>query len=111
MNIDPSQNGNHLEALRQHLQPSKAKGAENKPEGLSAGERQQIRDHLQDAFGVELQQSETAAKQRELVSQLMAEEQVRPEVVARGRELLESGDYPGPEQLNQLARTLLSPIE
>ena len=98
MNIDPTQN----RAITDSFSAAGARQAQEQkaPEGSArAGE------------AARLEQSAEAARLKALVNQLSAGDEVRPEQVARGRELAADTQYPRPNDLDQLAQALLSPIE
>jgi len=100
MNVDPSHNQPDLSQIQAHPRQAGVNARSGQPAGITSHE----------ARGVDLQQSETATRTRALVERLMAEPEVRPEMLARGRELAGSQGYPTPGQLDQLAQALLSPI-
>ena len=58
-----------------------------------------------------LEKTQDVLKQQEFVSKLVAMDSVRPDVVAAGKELLNNPSFPSVDDLDQLAKALLSPIE
>ncbi|MGF1482967.1 MAG: hypothetical protein ACFBZ8_01235 [Opitutales bacterium] len=54
--------------------------------------------------------SEEVLRQRALVKQLMAEPEIRPEVVAQGKSLLEDPDFPSEADVDRLARSLVASL-
>jgi hypothetical protein len=100
MNIDPTdpQSLGPLERLGQRPNA----GAANRAERPGAPESQS---------GERFQPSEEALRQRDLVKALMAETEVRPEVVAQGKALAADPDFPSDADIDRLARALLSTLE
>ncbi len=56
------------------------------------------------------QPSEEVLRQRALVKQLLAEPEIRPEVVSQGKALLEDTDFPSDADVDRLARSLLATL-
>lgn len=58
-----------------------------------------------------IRKSEAATRQQALVAKLMAEPDVRPQVVEANRSLANDASFPSSRELDALARALLSPVE
>ncbi|MGF1449170.1 MAG: hypothetical protein ACFB20_07100 [Opitutales bacterium] len=57
------------------------------------------------------QPSDEVLRQRALVKQLLAEPEIRPEVVSQGKALLEDPDFPSDADVDRLARSLLASLQ